>query len=119
MEIRLVNDLDNSASAEGTRSPYGNASGIPEAGPVLDVEHLVRKYWLLLVALVMAGAAGGFASVVLSSPMYKASLTLKVPSENEAVLKNFGGTNFEANEVNIQTQISILRGGTFLQRGAD
>ena len=119
MEIRLVNDLDNSVSTEGTRSPYGNASGSPEAGPLLDVEHLVRKYWLLLVALVMAGAAGGFASVVLSSPMYKASLTLKVPSENEGVLKNFGGTNFEANEVNIQTQISILRGGTFLQRGAD
>jgi polysaccharide biosynthesis transport protein len=119
MEIRLVNDLDNSVSTEGARSQYGNANGIPDAGPLLDVEHLIRKYWLLLVVLVVAGAAGGFASVVLSSPMYRASLTLEVPSENDALSKNFGGSGFEANEVNIQTQISILRGETFLKKGAD
>src|SRR5260370_26737172 len=121
MEIRLVNDLDNSVSTEATRSFYGNANGgNAEAGPHLDVENLIRKYWLLLVVLVVAGAAGGFATVVFSSPMYKASLVLEVQSVNEAFLKNsIGGMSFEANDVNIQTQINILKGGTFLQRGAD
>lgn len=120
MEIRLLNDLDNSVSTEGTSSSYGKGNGInAEASPPLDVESLVRKYWLLLLVLVVAGAAAGFASVVLSSPVYKASLILKIPNENEAFLKSFGGTSLEANEVNIQTQINILKGGTFLQRGAD
>jgi capsular exopolysaccharide synthesis family protein len=120
MEIRLVNDLDSRASTDGTRSAYGNANGVvSEAGPHLDVGNLIRRYWLLLAILVMAGAAGGFASVVLSSPMYKARVVLKVSSENEGILKNFGVMSFEANDVNIQTQINILRGGTFLQRGAD
>jgi len=117
MEIRLVNDLDNSVSPEGGRSPY--ASGVPEPGPALDIAYLVRRYWLLLVVLVVAGAAGGFISVVLSSPMYRARVVLKVPGENETPLKNFGGGSFESNEVNLQTQINILRGGAFLQRGAD
>jgi len=119
MEIRLVNDLDNSASADGTRSSYGSPQGTLEAGTAWDAEHLIRKYWLLLAVLVLAGAAGGFASVVLSSPMYKARVVLRIPSEDDALLKNFGGTSFEANEVNVQTQISILKGGAFLQRGAD
>ena len=120
MEIRLVNDLDNSVSTEGTGSSYGKGNGINlEASPPLDVESLVRKYWLLLLVLAVAGAAAGFASVVLSSAVYKASLILKIPNENESFLKSFGGTSLEANEVNIQTQINILKGGTFLQRGAD
>jgi succinoglycan biosynthesis transport protein ExoP len=121
MEIRLVNDLDNSVSTGATRSFYGNANASnAEADPHLDVENLIRKYWLLLVVLVVAGAACGFATVVLSSPMYKASLVLEVQSVNEAFLKNsIGGMSFETNDVNIQTQINILKGGTFLQRGAD
>src|SRR5229473_859038 len=120
MEIRLVNDLDNSVSTEATRSFYGNANGSnAEAGPHLDVENLIRKYWLLLVVLVVAGAAGGFATVVLTSPVYKARLVIKIPNDTDTFLKNFGGMSFEANEVNIQTQINILRGAAFLQRGAD
>jgi succinoglycan biosynthesis transport protein ExoP len=120
MEIRLVNDLDNSALMEGTRSHYVSGNGITaETGAHLDVERLVRKYWLLLVVLLIAGAAAGFASVVLSSPMYKATVVLEVPSVGGAFMKNAMGVTSEENDLNIQTQISILRGATFLQRGAE
>jgi len=120
MEIRLVNDLDNSALTEGIRPAYGNANGmIAEAGPHLDMGNLVRRYWLLLVVLLVVGAAAGFTSVVLSSPMYKSTVILEVPSGTGTFLKNTIGVSTEDNELNIQTQINILRGGTFLRRGAD
>jgi capsular exopolysaccharide synthesis family protein len=51
--------------------------------------------------------------------MYKATVVLEVPSLSGAFLKNAVGVSTEENEVNIQTQISILRGVQFLQRGAD
>src|SRR5260370_3809849 len=113
MEIRLVNDLDNSVSTEATRSFYGNANGNnAEAGPHLDVENLIRKYWLLLVVLAVVGAAGGFATVVLSSPVYKARLVLEVQSVNESFLKNsIGCISVQANEGNHKTQINILKAG--------
>jgi len=119
MEIRLVNDLDDSASREVGRAPHWTAdANHPETGAPLDIENLVRKYWLLLVVLVCLGGMGGVASVVLSSPMYKAQLQLEVQSVNEVWLKN-SIMSFEANDVNIQTQINILRGGSFVKRGAD
>ncbi|MBZ5593058.1 MAG: polysaccharide biosynthesis tyrosine autokinase [Acidobacteriia bacterium] len=121
MEIRLVNDVDDSSSRDAARAPHWIAEGAnQETGTSLDIENLVRKYWLLLVLLVCVGALGGVASVVLSSPMYKARLLLEVQSVNEAWLKNsIGGMSFEANDVNIQTQINILQGGSFVKRGSD
>jgi len=119
MEIRLVNDLDDSASREVARGSHWTAEPAnPEGGASLDIENLVRKYWLLLVVLVGLGGLGGVASVVLSAPMYKAGLLLEVQSVNEAFLKNSIVT-FEFNDVNIQTQINILKGGSFVKRGAD
>jgi succinoglycan biosynthesis transport protein ExoP len=92
-----------------------------ESGSSINIGKLIRRYWLLLLALMIFGAAAGFTSVVLSSPMYKARLLLEVQGVNSALFKDgaFGGANFEATEVDIQTQINILRGGTFLKRGAD
>jgi len=52
--------------------------------------------------------------------MYKARLLLEVKGVNEAWLKySFEVAAFEANDVNIQTQINILRSPTFLKRGAE
>ena len=121
MEIRLVNDVDNSVSREGAGAPYWGGDGMgQEISTPLDIENLARRYWLLLLALVCLGALGGVASVVLSSPVYKARLLLEVQSVNEAWIKNsIGGTSFEANDVNIQTQINILKAGTFVKRGAE
>jgi len=119
MEIRLVNDLDDSASREVARAPYWTAdAAIHESGMALDIEKVVRKYWLLLVVLIALGGLGGVASVVLSSPMYKAGLQLEVQSVNEAWLKN-SIVSFETNDVDIQTQLNILKGGSFVKRGAD
>ena len=90
-------------------------------GQSVNIRQLVRRYWLLLLILLILGSAAGFTSVVLSSPMYRARLLIEVQS-TEGMLKDNpfgGGAGFESNEVNIQTQINILRGGSFLKRGAD
>ena len=107
--------------SEGARAlqPLLNGTEATAEGSI-DVRRLLRKYWLFLVLLMLLGAAAGFSSVVLSSPRYKTHLLLEVMGTT-SVLKNstVDSGNFEANEVNIQTQISILRSGTFLKRAAD
>jgi len=104
---------------QGLASPYPD-SDVSDS-PSIDVGKLIRRYWLLLVIFLILGVAGGFVSVVLSSPVYKARLLLEVREANEGLIKDgmLGGGGFESNEVNIQTQINILRGGSFLKRGAD
>jgi succinoglycan biosynthesis transport protein ExoP len=102
----------------------GFASGRPavdeSAGRAIDIGNLIRRYWLLLLALIILGAAAGFTSVVLSAPMYRARLLLEVQNTNDVVLKDsLMVASSSDNDVNIQTQITILRGGTFLKRGAD
>jgi succinoglycan biosynthesis transport protein ExoP len=103
--------------------PAYSLSGASEASgsQSFDVRRLLGKYWLLLVFLMILGAAGGFISVVLSSPRYQARLLLEVREVNETLLKDglIGVGSAESNDVNIQTQINILRGGSFLKRGAD
>src|SRR5579859_3403882 len=94
--------------------------GFEESGFSLNMGKLLRKYWLLLIVLTALGAAGGFASVVLSTPMYRARLLVEVQNINEAFLKNsVDATTYDSTEVSIQTQINILRSGPFLRRGAD
>lgn len=92
--------------------------GAPDIGEGFDVVGLLRRYWLLLVALMMVGAAAGFTSIVLSAPMYKSRLLLEVQDSSGSLQKN-SGSSPEASDVDIQTQVNILRGGTFLKRGAD
>src|ERR1700736_4753818 len=58
-----------------------------ESGRSLNIRQLVRRYWLLLLVLLIVGAAIGFTSVVLSSPMYKARVLLEVQS-SEGLLKD-------------------------------
>ncbi len=79
---------------------------------------LLRRYWLLLAALMVVGAVTGFISVVLSAPMYRSGLLLEIQNANGNLPKT-GGNNYEDNDVNIQTQIGILKSGSFLKRGAD
>ncbi len=118
---RLVPYSEPSILSEGGRAlqPLLNGADGASEGKI-DVRRLLRKYWLFLLLLMMLGAVAGFSSVVLSSPRYKTHLLLEVMGTT-SMLKNSSvdGGNFEANEVNIQTQISILRSGTFLKRAAD
>ena len=91
-----------------------------EARPPVDIWLLARKYWLLSLLLMILGSAGGAASVIFSVPLYKASVLLEVENVSDAWLKNsVNVTTFEGNEVNIQTQLDILRGGSFRNRGAE
>src|ERR1700680_3466406 len=118
---RVLPYNENSLLPEPARQliPLLNGSGAP-AENALDVPRLIRKYWLFLLALIILGAGAGFASVVLSSPRYKTRLLLEVLASNGLPRNSsLDAGNFEATEVNIQTQISILRSGTFLKRGAD
>jgi succinoglycan biosynthesis transport protein ExoP len=85
----------------------------------IDVARLVRKYWWVMLTLMILGAFGGVASVVLSSPKYKARVLLEVQNINESLLKGIDGGSVESNDLNIETQVVILRGGAFLKRGAD
>src|SRR5229473_2216836 len=101
---------------QGFSSSYLGA----DAGPSFNLGQIFRRYWLLLLVLLILGGGAGFTSVVLSSPMFKARLLVEVQGTNMGLLKDgvFGGS-FEATEVDIQTQINILRGGSFLKRGSD
>jgi succinoglycan biosynthesis transport protein ExoP len=87
----------------------------------INPAHLLRKYWLLLAALMILGAAAGFTSVVLSAPKYRSQLMMEVQNSSSNFTKiGVGGGDADANpEVNIQTQISILQSGSFRRRGAE
>jgi polysaccharide biosynthesis transport protein len=92
-----------------------------ESGSGIDPLGLLRRYWLLLLALMILGAAAGFVSILLASPMYRTRLLVEVQIANSNLTKLGGGSDNspENNEVNIQTQISILHSGSFIKRGAD
>jgi polysaccharide biosynthesis transport protein len=118
---RLVPYAEQSFSSENSRALQPLLNGTDATtNNQLDVIRMLRKYWLFFLLLMILGAAAGFSAVVLSSPRYKTHLLLEVMGTT-SVLKNSSvdSGNFEANEVNIQTQISILRSGTFLKRAAD
>jgi len=120
MEIRLLNDMERSPRWPPERPSYVEEGAASPAGMPIDILLLIRRYWLLLVVFMFVGGTLGFISVVLASPMYRAGLLVEVQSVNEALVKNsLDGMSLEANDVNIETQISILKSGAFRQRGAD
>ena len=103
------------------RQTYNIANpGQEETGEGFHLGRLIRRYWLLLTALVILGAGGGFITVVLSPPLYRSQLMVELQNPNGALLRNGeGGTSLETSDMDIQTQVSILRSGTFRQRGAE
>jgi len=88
-----------------------------EASQGFQVLGLLRRYWLLLLCLLLAGSAGGFVSVVFSSPMYKTLLLMEVLNTN--TVPNGSPNNSETSEVDIQTQVNLLHSSGFLRRGAE
>jgi succinoglycan biosynthesis transport protein ExoP len=91
-----------------------------EAENSFRIGPLLRKYWLLLTILMMVGAAAGFISVVLSTPMYKTKLLVEIQNPNGGMLRGGeGGGGMETSEVDIQTQVDILRSNSFRRRGAE
>ena len=121
-------DADRESVSGYQAKNYGaNPGGLPPEGGEgdsaankLEPLKLLRRYWMLVVALMMLGASAGFASVVLSSPSYQARLLLEVQGVSEALTKNsMDAVPFDSTEVGIQTQVNILRSGSFLRRGAD
>ena len=98
--------------------PNGHAE--PEAAQNFNVLALLRKYWLLLLALMLLGSAAGFASVVLSSPMYKTLLLMEVTNAASGLLQTGGQpASTETSEVDIQTQVNLLHSDGFLRKGAE
>ena len=119
------NDLtvyDDGVMGDNGRQSYGPAmAGADQDEGGINVGQLLRKYWLLLLFLLILGGAAGFASVVLSSPLYNARLLLEVQGTTGVFSKSglAETANSDASDVGIQTQISILRSGTFLRKGAE
>ena len=72
------------------RQPYvlPNGNEEPEPPQSFDVLALARRYWLLLLSFLILGSAVGFASVVLSSPMYKTLLLMEVQNTTSALTPN-------------------------------
>ncbi len=113
---------ENSVFPDAARQPYVVLSpGEQSAESKIDPVRLLRKYWLVLAALMILGAASGFISVVMSAPKYRGRLLMEVQNSNGNLAKIGGGDggNVPDYEVTIQTQIGILRSGSFLRRGAD
>ncbi len=107
--------------AAGNRhSPVGNIE-IPGTEGTAQVGRLVKKYIWLALILVVLGVAGGVISVALSTPVYKVRTMLEVQGINEAWLRNSfeAAASFDSTQVNIQTQITLLKSGPFLQRVYD
>ena len=84
----------------------------------IDLTALGKTHWLLILILILLGVAGGVASIVLQSPVYKSRVLLEIQGINEVWLKNSFdvSSTYDTNEVNIQTQIQLLRSGPFLGR---
>ena len=112
---------ENSLLADASRQPYVMNPGTEEAAPKFNPVRLLRRYWLLLAILMIVGVGGGFFSIILSTPMYRTKLLMEVQTANRSLPKGsaYEGGPPEDNEVNIQTQIGIMRSGSFLKRGAD
>jgi polysaccharide biosynthesis transport protein len=105
--------------ADTPRQPYQATNGAAEESSPFELGRLLRKYWLLLLALVVLGAFAGFISVVLSAPMYQSRALLEVQNSNALMRNGEGGGGTETSEVDIQTQVNILRSSGFLRRGAE
>ena len=107
---------------EPNRMPHVLMDPAPDEGEgmSIDPKRLLRKYWMVLAALMILGAGAGFVSVVLSAPLYRTRLLVEVQNVNNLLPKNGGtGDSPDNVELNIQTQISILHSGSFLRRGAE
>jgi polysaccharide biosynthesis transport protein len=91
-----------------------------DATQSFNVLSLVKRYWLLSLSLMILGSAAGFASVVLSSPMYKTLLLMEVTSANSGITRpGAQPASTEISEVDIQTQVNLLHSDGFLRKGAE
>jgi succinoglycan biosynthesis transport protein ExoP len=103
--------------------PYVLMNGNDQSAPAqnFNVLSILRRYWLLLLCLMIVGSAAGFASIVLSSPMYKTLLFMEVQNSSNGLPLNGASpqSGSEASEVDIQTQVNLLHSDGFLRRGAE
>jgi succinoglycan biosynthesis transport protein ExoP len=99
-------------------TPHGMAES--ETPQNFNVLSILRRYWLLLLSLMILGSAVGFASVVLSAPMYKTLLLMEVTNANSGLQQpGLQPASAETSEVDIQTQVNLLHSDGFLRKGAE
>lgn len=113
---RFLPQPDSVIQLENTRDVYSVAPPAEEIR-TFSILGLVRRYWPLLAVFVILGLAAGFAVTVVSPPRYKSRLMIEVLSSTG--LPRSANEGAETTEVNIQTQVNILRSGTFEKRGAE
>jgi succinoglycan biosynthesis transport protein ExoP len=107
---------------DAARQPYVLLSQpTAETDDKINPGRALRRYWPLLVILMIVGAAAGFATVVFSTPRYRSRLMLEVQNSSSSFprIGAVDSANYENNEVMIQTQISILTSGSFRRKGVE
>ena len=117
----LTSAADDTVFAEPVPLAYGAANTLEsDPGTKVNPLDLIRRYWLLAAVLMLVGAAVGFGTVVLSAPKYRSRLLLEIQNANGNLPRGTidGGGSYEENEVNVETQIGILKSDSFLKRGA-
>src|SRR5262249_12317620 len=112
---QIIPYLDNQLIVDRQVRNYSPAAEAEEPSPRINIGQLIRRHWLLVVLLLVLGAAGGFVSVILSTPRYRAHLLLEVQGNGTQYVKGGLEPAPEVNEVNVQTQVSILQSPTFLK----
>jgi polysaccharide biosynthesis transport protein len=81
---------------------------------------LLKRYWPLLLVLAILGSVAGFVSVVLTAPRYRSRLLIEVRNDTGNLPKEIAmGDSNQDNDVNINTQVSLLRSPSFLKKAAD
>jgi polysaccharide biosynthesis transport protein len=81
-----------------------------------DYGRLVRKYIVLGIVLLLLGGGAGFLSVAFFAPMYKARTVIEIQSGSDGFLKMRQDGGEDATNVNIQTQIQLLKSARFLRK---
>jgi len=84
--------------------------------PRPEYGRLVRKYIVLGILLLLMGGGAGFLSVAFFAPMYKARTVIEIQSASDGFLKTRQDGGEDAININIQTQIQILKSVSFLRR---
>ena len=98
-------------------SDFGvDPSGSPQP---LDYRRVIKRYLALSLLLMFFGAAAGFVLTAYVSPTYRARAMVEVEPLSVVLPKNELSTLGSSSQLDIQTDIQVLRSATFLRRVLD
>src|SRR5689334_10379624 len=108
-ELTPANGRPHGAGAWPVPGPYygptpDTGSDLGGSGTGLDIRRIIRKNWLFLLLFLLLGGLAGFASVVISSPVYNSRLIVMVQDDADPLRRGNERSTF-TDDTNIQTLI--------------